>query len=244
MQNKLTDLFKIPQLEISNLDRAVSHTIIGTTPQGVSARAYRYTKSSTAEDLAFDQIEALKFEHCLNLDLEAIFTKLTEMPHLRKLAFKNCEINRISPVIGGLECLTHLSLGVDYYTHAYNKFSEFPPEFGELEHLRELDLCDNRDFKKFPPEVSKLIRLTLLNLRGLPTLPENTEMIPNLKKLQLYKSQIKPEHIEPLVAKPNGLEAVTVSEYDRERFQNLVERYPNFKVFSESEGSLMRGNYL
>lgn len=76
MQKKLTDLFKIPQLEISDRDRAVSHTIIGTTPKGVSARAYRYTKSSPSEDLAFDQVETLKFEHCLNLDLEAIFIML------------------------------------------------------------------------------------------------------------------------------------------------------------------------
>jgi hypothetical protein len=244
MQRTLADFYKNPKLKSLNL-KSVKYVpgTIGRTPAGVPIFECGEIKVPPPEIFAIKQIEELMFDVCLNLDLSGTFLMLVELPNLVRLEFKNCEIAQIPPESGILRNLTHLSFSVDAYRFAFNKFSEFPAEIGNLENLQELDLCDNRDFKRFPPEVSELRNLNYINLRGLPSLPENTELIPNLKRLRLYQSKITPEQIEPLVAKPNNLEWVTVNDYYYKGFSRLAEKYPNFNVRSEAEGSTMRGNY-
>lgn len=244
MQQILADFYKNPQLK-SLILKSVKYApgTIGRTPAGVPIFECGEIKVPPPEIFAIQQIEELKFDFCLTLDLSSTLPMLAELPNLVRLEFKNCKIAQVPPEIGILRNLTHLSFSVDAYRFAFNKFSEFPPEIGNLENLQELDLCDNRDFKRFPAEASELRNLTYINLRGLPSLPENTGLIPNLKRLRLYQSRITPEQIEPLVAKPNNLESVTVNDYYYKSFSQLTEKYPNLFVRAEAEGSTMRGNY-
>jgi len=245
MNSTLADYYKNPKLkELVLKGVEYSSGKIGRTSAGVPVFECHDIKVPPPEIFAPQQIETLRFEFCKSLDLGATLTSLVELPALRRLEFKNCEISRIAPEIGALQKLTHLSFSVDAYRFTYNEFSDFPPEIGELVNLQELDLCDNRDFVRFPAEVSKLRSLKYINLRGLPTLPENIELIPNLKWLRLYQSRITPAQIEPLVAKPNGLESVTVNDYYYRSFSEIAGKYPNFNVSTEAEGSTMRGNYL
>ncbi len=244
MNETLAGFYTNPKIKALNLKGSkYPGTSIGRTPAGVPIYQCGDIKTPPPEIFAIAQIENLKFDFCKNLDLAATFPMLVKFPNLVRLEFKNCEIREIPPEIGVLPNLTHLSFSVDAYRFAFNKFSEFPAEFGNLVNLEELDLCDNRDFKRFPIESSKLQSLKYINMRGMPALPENTELIPNLKRLRLYQGKITPAQIEPLVAKPNGLESVTVNDYYYKSFREIAEKYPNFRVSAEDEGSTMRGGY-
>ena len=245
MLQTLPDFYNNPKLKALVLkDSKKPEESIGRTPAGVPIYEPGVVKVPPPEIFAIEQIEELKFDYCHNLDIAATFSALTGFPNLVRLEFKNCKIREIPPEIGVLQNLTHLSFSVDAYRFAFNSFDDFPPEFGNLVKLQELDLCDNRDFKRFPADASKLRSLRYINFRGLPSLPENTGLIPNLRHLRLYKSNITPAQIEPLVAKPNGLEWVTVNDYYFKSFGEISKNHPNFKVIPEDDGSTMRGSYL
>jgi hypothetical protein len=115
------------------------------------------------------------------------------------------------------------------------------PNSARWKRLRYLKLHHNTKFARFPPEAAELINLRHVGLRGFHPLPENIELIPNLKDLKLTYSGIVPKQIAPLINRPDGLESVTVGEAYFEMFQELAAQYPNFSVTEEQTS--LRGDY-
>lgn len=197
-------------------------------------------KFPSAEIVEIREIRAVKIEFCANLDLAGTFLRLGDMPFLWKLYLKSCGIKEVPPEIWAVDKLGVLSFGNEG-AGSSNEFTTLPPEIEYLRQLRELDLHENGHFKRFPPEIAKLERLSRLNLRGFYSLPENIELIPNLKDLYLVFSGIVPTHIEPLLDRENALESVTVGEHYFSMFQKLIEKYPHFSVYCEPTS--LRGDY-
>ncbi len=197
-------------------------------------------KFPAAEIVAIREIRTVKIEFCTNLDLAGTFLRLGDIPFLWRLYFKSCGIKEVPPEIWAVDKLGVLSFGKEGVGSG-NEFTTLPPEIAYLRQLRELDLHDNEHFKRFPPEIAKLERLSRLNLRGFNSLPENIELIPNLKELYLVFSGIVPAHIEPLLDRENALESVTVGEHYFTMFQKLIEKYPHFSV--NWERTSLRGDY-
>lgn len=56
------------------------------------------------------------------------------------------------------------------------------------------------------------------------SLPENVELIPNLKHLYLVFSGVVPSRVEPLLDRENPLESVTVGESYWDGFHRLNEK--------------------
>lgn len=233
------------RFSFSKLDTLILHGGIGRANVGTSGNICTLScdkniKAPPAEIVEVKEIKEIIIEFCPNLDLAATFLRLGDMPNLQKLWLKNCGIREIPAEIWGLYRLWSLSFSNVALLDA-NEFAALPPEIGLLENLRELNLCENREFKRFPPEVAKLEKLNRLNLRGFNSLPENIELIPNLKDLYLVFSGIVPAHVEPLLDRANPLESVTVGEHYFESFQKLAEKYPNFRVGWEH--TTFRGDY-
>ena len=197
-------------------------------------------KLPPVETVKIKQISAVKIEFCTSLDLTGTFLRLGDMPNLLRLHLKSCGVKEVPPEIWAVDKLVVLSFGNEG-SGGNNKITTLPPEIEYLRQLRELDLHDNRHFKRFPPEAAKLERLNRLNLRGFNSLPENIELIPNLKDLYLVFSGIVPAHVEPLLDRENGLKSVTVGEHYFDMYQKLVEKYPNFSV--NCERTSLRGDY-
>lgn len=195
------------------------------------------------EIVSTKRIKNIRIEWCDNLDLTQTFLMLADVPNLTKLHLKNCSIKDLPSELWMLYKLKYLSFSNDTLVEN-NEFEIFPPEIGFLEDLQELDLCNNRRFKIFPPEAAKLNRLEFINLRELHKMPENIELIPNLKRLGLVKSYIKWADVEMLVDRPNGLESVTVDDNSYAYFNDQAKKYPNVKIFSEDSGHISRGSYL
>lgn len=190
------------------------------------------TKAPPPEIVEIKEIENITIEFCKNLDLAATFMLLGDVPNLKNLWLKNCNIREIPAEIWALYRLSSLSFS-SVAVHNDHEFTTFPPEIEHLENLRELNLGENTNFKRFPPEIAKLKNLTSLNLRGFFRMPENVALIPNLKHLYLVYSYIGSALIEPLLDRDNPLESVTVGEHFFESFRQLKNKYPHFSVGSE-----------
>lgn len=186
------------------------------------------------------EIIYLKIQFCTGLDLAETFLMLGKMWSVNRLQLKSCAIKELPPEIGALTNIVDLDF-VNELSGSPNEFTTFPPEFGSMKRLRYLRLSDNTKFKRFPPEVAKLVNLHHVGLRGFRSLPENIELIPNLKDLKLTYSGIVPKQVLPLIARPNGLESVTVGEAYFEMYQDLTNEYPNFSVTEERTS--LRGDY-
>jgi Leucine-rich repeat (LRR) protein len=197
-------------------------------------------KRPLSEVAAIKEIISLKIQFCTSLDLAATFLLLATMPSLNRLQLKGCGVKEFPPEIGALGNIVELDLGNEVEGSS-NEFTTFPPEFGSLKRLRYLKLNHNLRFESFPPEVAKLTNLTHVGLRGFHSLPENIELFPNLKDLNLTFSGIVPRQVVPLIARPNGLKSVTVGEAYFDMFKELTTEYPDFSVIWEQTS--MRGDY-
>jgi hypothetical protein len=186
------------------------------------------------------EIISLQIQFCTGLDLAETFLMLGKMWSVNRLQLKSCAIKELPPEIGALTNIVELDF-VNEGSASPNEFTTFPPEFGSMKRLRYLKLHHNTKFRGFPPEVVKLSNLRHVGLRGFRSLPENIELIPNLKDLKLTFSGIVPKQIVPLIARPNGLESVTVGEAYFEMFRELTAEYPNFSVTEEQTS--LRGDY-
>jgi hypothetical protein len=190
------------------------------------------------ELLLLTDLETLKVQYAANLDLDYAFTLLSLLPKLRKLHFNNCAIREISPEIKQMEYLYILDLGNNYTYRANspdqlpNAFTTLPAEIGSLIRLQELDMTSVITFESFPPEITNLSRLIKLSLRGLKLSPQNIELVPNLKYLDLIDSNIKPAELIPLVSKPNGLQNIILKYLDKS-FDILKEYNPELIISSE-----------
>ena len=233
------------RFRFSKLDTLILHGDIRGGNVGASGNICRLScdkniKAPPAEIVEVEEIKEIIIEFCGNLDLAETFLRLGDVPNLKKLWLKNCDIREIPAEIWGLYRLWSLSFSNVVLLHG-NEFATFPPEIGQLENLRELNLGENPNFKRFPPEIAKLKNLTSLNLRGFFRMPENVELIPNLKHLYLVFSRLVPAHIEPLLDKENPLESVIVGEAYWKGFHELTEKYPHFSVGWEQ--TALRGGY-
>lgn len=233
------------RFSFSKLDTLILHGDISGGNVETSGNICRLScdkniKAPPAEIVEVKEIKEIIIEFCGNLDLAATFLRLGDVPNLKKLWLKNCDIREIPAEIWALYRLWSLSFSNVALLHG-NEFTTFPPEIGHLENLRELNLGENREFRRFPPEVAKLEKLDRLNLRGFYSLPENIELIPNLKHLYLVFSSIVPAQVEPLLDRENPFESVTVGEGYWEGFHRLTEKYPRFSVGLEH--TTPRGNY-
>ncbi|HRH41354.1 MAG TPA: hypothetical protein PKY82_06880 [Pyrinomonadaceae bacterium] len=229
----------------SNLETLIFHGGFGsgnvnTNYDTCTFNCDKNIKTPPTEVVEIKQLRTIKFEFCPNLDLAETFLMLADIPNLRKLQLKSCNIKEVPPEIWALYKLKNLDFVNEGYGNE-NEFTTFPPEIGQLVELQELCLSENYKFERFPIEIANLKRLKKLNLRGFHRLPENIELITNLEDICLVFSHIVPNQIEYLLEKPNGLKSVTVGENYYNIFNQLTERYPTFSVGSEQTS--MRGNY-
>ncbi|HEX8474542.1 MAG TPA: hypothetical protein VF666_10950 [Pyrinomonadaceae bacterium] len=197
-------------------------------------------KHPPSEIVPIRALISLQIQFCTGLDLAATFLMLGKMWSVNRLQLKNCGIKELPPEMQALTDIVDLDFGNEGNASA-NEFTTFPPEFGLMKRLRYLKLHHNSKFKRFPPEVAKLTNLNHIGLRGFRSLPENIELIPNLKDLKLTYSGIVPKQIVPLVARPNGLKSVTVGEAYFDMYKELAAKYPDFSVVCEQTS--MRGDY-
>ncbi len=229
----------------SKLDTLVLRAGYGWGQVSTSGNICTYTcskdmKHPPAEIIPIKEILSLQIQFCDGLDLAATCLMLAKMMSVNRLQLKNCGIKEFPPEIQALTNIVDLDLGNEGNA-SLNEFTTFPPEFGSLKRLRYLRLHHNSLFEKFPPEVAKLTNLNHVGLRGFQKLPENIELIPNLKDLKLTFSGIVPQQILPLLARPNGLKSVTVGEAYFNMFNELTAVYPDFSVVWEQTS--MRGDY-
>lgn len=233
------------RFKYSKLDTLVLRSGYGWGQVSTSGNICTYTcdkdiKRPPSEIASIKEIRSIQIHFCPGLDLAATFLMLGKMWSLNKLQLKSCGIKELPPEVGALTNIVELDLGNEG-DGSSNEFTTFPPEFGSLKRLRYLKLHHNPQFKQFPPEVSKMINLNHVGLRGFHSLPENIELFPNLKDLKLTFSGIVPKQIVPLIDRPNGLKSVTVGEAYFEMYKELSAEYPDFSVGWEQTS--MRGDY-
>lgn len=221
---------KINSLSIScgNVDRA------NTSLQSCTLEYKESITLLPPEILLLKHLETLKIAFCPQLDLGAAFTLLAKSPSLKRLHITDCQIKEIPAEI---KLLVYLSL-LDFSNSiswgvSVNKLTTLPPEIGCLIRLNTLRLSNIRDFKSFPPEVAKLERLTAISLRGMKALPENIHLIPKLRSLDLTESNVRAKDLIPLVARPEGVDSLTVSDGYYNAFITLKEYCPTLGVSSQ-----------
>lgn len=236
----LASRFKYSKLDTLVLRAGYGWGQVSTSGNICTYACSKDMKCPPAEIESIREIRSIQIQFCTSLDLAATFLLLAKMWSVNKLQLKSCDIKKLPPEIGALTNIVDLDLGNEGNSSS-NEFTTFPPEFGSLKRLRYLKLHHNPQFKRFPPEVAKLTNLNHVGLRGFHSLPENIELIPNLKDLKLTFSGIVPRQIVPLIARPNGLKSVTVGEAYFDMYKELTAEYPDFSVVSERTS--MRGDY-
>jgi hypothetical protein len=229
----------------STLNTLVLRAGYGWGEVGTRGNVCTYTcskdmKCPPSEIIPIKEIVSIRIQFCSGLDLAETFLMLAKMPGVNRLQLKNCGVKELPPEIRALASIVELDLSNEGDA-SLNEFTTFPPEFGSLKHLRNLELHHNSEFKKFPPEVAAMIGLNHIGLRGFHSLPENIELFPNLKDLKLTFGGIVPKQILPLLDRPNGLKSVTVGEAYFKMFKELSTQYPNFSVTEEQTS--LRGDY-
>src|SRR4051812_41232307 len=146
-------------------------------------------KTPAAEIESIKEITALQIQFCTSLDLATTFLMLNKMPSLKTLQLKSCAIKVLPPEVGALANILDFDLGNEGLGSS-NEFTTFPPEFGFMKRLKNLNLHENPQFEAFPPEVANVSSLKHINLRGFRSLPKNIELFPNLEDLKLTFSHI------------------------------------------------------
>lgn len=111
--------------------------------------------------------------------------ELVRQGRIKRLDLSDKGINSLSPEIGKLTNLTHLTL-------YRNNLTTLPPEIGQLTNLVSLDLLNN-NLTTLDPAIGQLTKLMYLNLRGnqLSSIPPEIGNLCNLTQLNLNKNRLK-----------------------------------------------------
>lgn len=236
----LTTRFKYSKLNTLVMCAGYDSGQVTTRGEVCTLTCDKNIKRPPSEIETIRELISLQIQRCTGLDLAATFLMLGKMWSVNRLQLKSCGIKEFPPEVGALTNIVDFDLGNEG-TGSSNEFTTFPPEFASMKRLRYLKLHHNPQFKAFPPEVAKMTSLRHVGLRGFNSLPKNIELFPNLEDLKLTFSGIVPDHVLPLIARPNGLKSVTVGEAYYRMFKDLTAEYPDFSVTQEQTS--LRGDY-